>query len=202
MSGPIPRIGFRLGQLLPGRARECQTPPSIRLSGQRAGTGPVLAVSSVPAYGAPESTGPEHTHPPPRGLRHGSAGTAGGHNHEATATFRRLRRGWCCSTALSPGLHLHPGDRVRTVSGSIYAPPRSAVFTNVSGLKGGNFVRIAGVEVGKVKDLTPHKDGTVTVDFAIDKTPTLIRGNPRRGALRKPDRRPLPVPGRGARICS
>ena len=26
----------------------------------------------------------------------------------------------------------------------------SAVFTNVSGLKGGNFVRIAGVEVGKV----------------------------------------------------
>ncbi len=30
----------------------------------------------------------------------------------------------------------------------------SAVFSNVSGLKGGNFVRIAGVEVGKVKDLT------------------------------------------------
>src|SRR5258707_945089 len=45
----------------------------------------------------------------------------------------------------------------------------SAVFTNVSGLKGGNFVRIAGVEVGKVKDLTLHKDGTVTVDFFIDK---------------------------------
>lgn len=45
----------------------------------------------------------------------------------------------------------------------------SAVFTNVSGLKGGNFVRIAGVEVGKVKDLALHKDGTVTVDFAIDK---------------------------------
>src|SRR5712675_2311627 len=44
-----------------------------------------------------------------------------------------------------------------------------AVFTNVSGLKGGNFVRIAGVEVGKVKDLTLHKDGTVRVDFAVDK---------------------------------
>ena len=29
----------------------------------------------------------------------------------------------------------------------------SAVFSNVSGLKGGNFVRIAGVEVGKVSDL-------------------------------------------------
>ncbi|HUO36386.1 MAG TPA: MlaD family protein, partial [Mycobacterium sp.] len=35
----------------------------------------------------------------------------------------------------------------------------SAVFSNVSGLKGGNFVRIAGVEVGKVKDMRLHKDG-------------------------------------------
>ncbi|MBW8711136.1 MAG: MCE family protein [Mycobacterium sp.] len=52
----------------------------------------------------------------------------------------------------------------------------SAVFTNVSGLKGGNFVRIAGVEVGKVKDLTLHKDGTVTVDFAIDKGLPLTKG--------------------------
>lgn len=52
----------------------------------------------------------------------------------------------------------------------------SAVFTNVSGLKGGNFVRIAGVEVGKVKDLTLHGDGTVTVDFAIDKGLTLTEG--------------------------
>jgi phospholipid/cholesterol/gamma-HCH transport system substrate-binding protein len=52
----------------------------------------------------------------------------------------------------------------------------SAVFTNVSGLKGGNFVRIAGVEVGKVTDLTLHKDGTVTVDFAIDKGLVLTEG--------------------------
>jgi len=58
----------------------------------------------------------------------------------------------------------------------------SAVFTNVSGLKGGNFVRIAGVEVGKVKDLTLHKDGTVTVDFAIDKGLTLTEGT--RAAVR------------------
>jgi phospholipid/cholesterol/gamma-HCH transport system substrate-binding protein len=50
------------------------------------------------------------------------------------------------------------------------------VFTNVSGLKGGNFVRIAGVEVGKVKDMTLHKDGTVTVDFAIDKGLVLTDG--------------------------
>ena len=50
------------------------------------------------------------------------------------------------------------------------------MFTNVSGLKGGNFVRIAGVEVGKVRNMTLHKDGTVTVEFAIDKSLTLTEG--------------------------
>lgn len=58
----------------------------------------------------------------------------------------------------------------------------SAVFTNISGLKGGNFVRIAGVEVGKVTDLRLHKDGTVTVDFSIDKGLTLTEGT--RAAVR------------------
>ena len=52
----------------------------------------------------------------------------------------------------------------------------SAVFSNVSGLKGGNFVRIAGVEVGKVSDLKLQKDGTVHVDFAIDKGLRLTEG--------------------------
>jgi len=52
----------------------------------------------------------------------------------------------------------------------------SAVFSNVSGLKGGNFVRIAGVEIGKVKHMTLHKDGTVTVEFAIDRNLTLTEG--------------------------
>src|ERR1700691_1580527 len=52
----------------------------------------------------------------------------------------------------------------------------SAVFSNVSGLKGGNFVRIAGVEVGKVSDLKLEKDGTVHVDFAIDKGLRLTEG--------------------------
>ena len=51
-----------------------------------------------------------------------------------------------------------------------------AEFTNISGLKGGNFVRVAGVEVGKVTDLTLHKDGTVTVDFTVDKTLPLTEG--------------------------
>ncbi len=52
----------------------------------------------------------------------------------------------------------------------------SAVFSNVSGLKGGNFVRIAGVEVGKVSDLKLEKDGTVHVDFAIDQGLRLTEG--------------------------
>jgi phospholipid/cholesterol/gamma-HCH transport system substrate-binding protein len=57
-----------------------------------------------------------------------------------------------------------------------------AVFTNISGLKSGNFVRIAGVEVGKVTGLTLHRDGTVTTDFAIDKNLPLTQGS--RAAVR------------------
>ncbi|MGB9248438.1 MAG: MCE family protein, partial [Mycobacterium sp.] len=52
----------------------------------------------------------------------------------------------------------------------------SAVFSNVSGLKGGNFVRIAGVEVGKVSALKLEKDGTVHVNFAVDKGLRLTEG--------------------------
>src|SRR3978361_1309009 len=52
----------------------------------------------------------------------------------------------------------------------------SAVFSNVSGLKGGNFVRSAGVEVGKVSHLKLNKDGTVHVEFAIDRGLTLTEG--------------------------
>src|SRR5205807_4023488 len=51
-----------------------------------------------------------------------------------------------------------------------------AVFTNISGLKSGNFVRIAGVEVGKVGDLTLHRDGTVTVGFSVNKGVRLSDG--------------------------
>jgi phospholipid/cholesterol/gamma-HCH transport system substrate-binding protein len=52
----------------------------------------------------------------------------------------------------------------------------TAVFSNVSGLKGGNFVRIAGVEVGKVRNMTLHKDGTVTVEFAVNRNLSLTQG--------------------------
>jgi phospholipid/cholesterol/gamma-HCH transport system substrate-binding protein len=51
-----------------------------------------------------------------------------------------------------------------------------AVFTNISGLKGGNFVRVAGVEVGKVTGLTLSRDGNVEVDFTIDRSLPLTGG--------------------------
>ncbi len=62
----------------------------------------------------------------------------------------------------------------------------SAVFSNVSGLKGGNFVRIAGVEVGKVSDLKLQKDGTVHINFAIgDKGTEAHRRHPKRQCATK-----------------
>ena len=60
--------------------------------------------------------------------------------------------------------------------------PYQAVFTNISGLKSGNFVRIAGVEVGKVTGLHLHRDGTVTVNFSIDRNLPLTEGT--RAAVR------------------
>ncbi len=57
-----------------------------------------------------------------------------------------------------------------------------AVFSNVSGLEGGNFVRIAGVEVGKVTAVNLHRDGTVTVDFSVDQSLPLTAGT--RAAVR------------------
>jgi phospholipid/cholesterol/gamma-HCH transport system substrate-binding protein len=43
-----------------------------------------------------------------------------------------------------------------------------AVFGTVSGMSGGNFVRIAGVEVGKVKHISINRDGNAVVEFAVD----------------------------------
>jgi phospholipid/cholesterol/gamma-HCH transport system substrate-binding protein len=52
----------------------------------------------------------------------------------------------------------------------------SAEFTNVSGLKKGNLVRIAGVEVGKVTDIAVNEDATVRVDFTAGPTAALTEG--------------------------
>jgi phospholipid/cholesterol/gamma-HCH transport system substrate-binding protein len=52
----------------------------------------------------------------------------------------------------------------------------NAVFTSVSGLAGGNFVRIAGVEVGKVKHIRIRDDASALVEFSADDSVVLTEG--------------------------
>lgn len=65
-----------------------------------------------------------------------------------------------------------------------FEPTRTynAIFSSVSGLRSGNFVRIAGVEVGKVKSITVREDATVNVEFTAGDTVTLTEGT--RAAVR------------------
>ncbi len=51
-----------------------------------------------------------------------------------------------------------------------------AHFANVSGLERDDFVRIAGVEVGKVKEIGVNDDGTLTVGFTADESVVLTEG--------------------------
>jgi phospholipid/cholesterol/gamma-HCH transport system substrate-binding protein len=51
-----------------------------------------------------------------------------------------------------------------------------AEFTNVSNLREGKLVRIAGVEVGKVKAIAINPDATVRVEFSADDSVTLTEG--------------------------
>ena len=60
-----------------------------------------------------------------------------------------------------------------------------AQFANVSALEGGNFVRIAGVEVGKVKNITIQPDSTVLVEFTAADSVVLTEGT--RAAIRFAD---------------
>jgi phospholipid/cholesterol/gamma-HCH transport system substrate-binding protein len=53
----------------------------------------------------------------------------------------------------------------------------SAVFSNASGLRAGQFVRASGVEVGKVSDVQLLDDGhKVKVDFKVDRSLPLFEG--------------------------
>jgi phospholipid/cholesterol/gamma-HCH transport system substrate-binding protein len=52
-----------------------------------------------------------------------------------------------------------------------------AEFTNVSGLINGNFVRIAGVEVGKVKKISIEPNTTALVEFTADDSVVLTQGS-------------------------
>ena len=51
-----------------------------------------------------------------------------------------------------------------------------AEFTNVSNLRQGKLVRIAGVEVGKVNKISINPDATVRVEFTADDSVTLTEG--------------------------
>jgi phospholipid/cholesterol/gamma-HCH transport system substrate-binding protein len=59
-----------------------------------------------------------------------------------------------------------------------FAPgkPYNALFTNVSGLQTGDFVRIAGVEVGKVKGMSLQRDAKVRVEFSADESVVITEG--------------------------
>ncbi len=52
-----------------------------------------------------------------------------------------------------------------------------AEFTDITGLKSGDFVRIAGVEVGKVSNIAIRPDTIVTVDFTTDQSVVLTHGS-------------------------
>lgn len=51
-----------------------------------------------------------------------------------------------------------------------------AEFVNVSGLESGNFVRIAGVEVGKVKGISVNVENHAVVEFSVDDSVVLTDG--------------------------
>jgi phospholipid/cholesterol/gamma-HCH transport system substrate-binding protein len=53
----------------------------------------------------------------------------------------------------------------------------SAVFTNVSNMRKNSLVRIAGVEVGKVQNISVNRDATVRVDFTADDSVVLTEGS-------------------------
>lgn len=52
----------------------------------------------------------------------------------------------------------------------------NAEFTNVGGLERGNFVRIAGVEVGKVEKVSVQRNAFVLVEFTTDDSVVLTQG--------------------------
>jgi phospholipid/cholesterol/gamma-HCH transport system substrate-binding protein len=58
----------------------------------------------------------------------------------------------------------------------------NAIFSNVSGLETGNFVRVAGVEVGKVTSVAINTDTTATVEFSANDSVMLTEGS--RAAIR------------------
>lgn len=52
-----------------------------------------------------------------------------------------------------------------------------AQFTNVSNMRKGSFVRIAGVEVGEVQNITVNRDSSVRVEFTAENSVELTNGS-------------------------
>ena len=178
MSGRTPASASRASRTTSRSPRRCRSrrgsaTPAAR---RRAAAGlPRGAAYGAPLYGAGRDTAvpaaAARAPPPPAHARDAATRRD---NHESVNAQSALTR-----VVLFTAMCLVFMFVLVTVFGQFRFDARatySAVFTNVSGLKGGNFVRIAGVEVGKVRNMTLHKDGTVTVEFAIDKSLTLTEG--------------------------
>ncbi|BBY79925.1 virulence factor Mce family protein [Mycolicibacterium pulveris] len=80
---------------------------------------------------------------------------------------------WLTACSLIGFLLLATFGEFRFGSGNGYY----AEFTNVSNLRKGTTVRIAGVEVGKVNDISINPDATVRVSFSVDKSVVLTEGS-------------------------
>lgn len=88
-----------------------------------------------------------------------------------SGTLWRLALIWGACLALLFGLVAVFGE-LRLDKESSY----TAEFINGSGLESGNFVRIAGVEVGKVTNIAVKDDATVEVKFTADNSVVLTEG--------------------------
>lgn len=76
------------------------------------------------------------------------------------------------TTAALGAMRINEEIEVRFGDGKTYY----AEFANVSNLRTGKLVRIAGVEVGKVTRISINPDATVRVQFTADNSVTLTRG--------------------------
>ena len=156
---PNPGIGFpgfaNYFPVTKGDAGAAQDPLS-----RRSCAGPAAGLPRAPPYGAPQYA-PDGTPlypPPPPGAPPASTRRRPAPPHHRGTAMRRKSQGTIARVVLFTAMCLVFMFALVTVFGQFRFDSRitySAVFTNVSGLKGGNFVRIAGVEVGKVKDMTP-----------------------------------------------
>ena len=199
--GPTPVSGF------PGRPTTCpvtRAVPSRRASGTPAAPRPDRSHTRVRRRTGRRCTGPDGTplypgvtRPPPHALRPAATGI-GARRHpgrngnpppttvigQLTHAAERTSRERNLAGAVWRLGHLLGGLLVRYFAlFAIFAQLRfqektyNAEFTNVSGLKNGNFVRIAGVEVGKVKNITIQDDATVLVEFTADDSVVLTEGS-------------------------